>query len=112
MIFTNVNYPATYDDIATFEQNNNESVFVYAVTEKDTVVLSRQGNYENYNKNNGNRINLLLISNGDANHYVYIKDVSRLFYSSATHAKCKVADKCLCPYCNKFFDVNGFQKHY
>ena len=66
--FTNVNFPATYDDIETFEQNNNESVFVYAITEKDTVVLSRQGNYENYDKNNGNRINLLLISNGDANH--------------------------------------------
>ena len=63
-------------------------------------------------KNNGNRINLLFISNGNANHYVYIKEASRLFYSSATHAKCKVADKCLCPYCNKFFDVNEFQKHY
>ena len=61
--FTNVNFPASYEDIETFENNNNESVFVYALTDDNDVVLSKKGNHDNLMKNKGNRINLLLISN-------------------------------------------------
>ena len=48
--FTNVHFPATYDDIATFEQNNNESVHIYALTEDNKIVVSRKGNCENVDK--------------------------------------------------------------
>ena len=39
-------------------------------------------------------INLLLIHNEDNSHYVWIKDLSRLFHSKTTHHK-----KYICEYC-------------
>ena len=41
--YSNVNCPATFDDIATFENNNNISVFVYGIDEENNIRTEKNG---------------------------------------------------------------------
>ena len=79
--YTNVNFPATHEDIRTFECNNKLSVFVYYINEKDEVMKEKSGECE-YATNG--IIYLLRIEEGEKNHYIYIKHISHLL-NLATH---------------------------
>jgi hypothetical protein len=78
-----MNFPASYDDIKTFEENNKVCVMVYTTyitkykneneEEKEDLDIIRDfvGNPDCYINEN---INLLRISDDDDNsHYIYIK---------------------------------------
>ena len=73
--YSNVNCPATFDDIATFE-NNNISVFVYGIDEENNIRTEKTGNID-YIQND--IIYLLRVENDETSHYIYIKHVERLF---------------------------------
>jgi hypothetical protein len=95
--YEDVNFPASFDDIETFEQNNKVAVFVYAIKD-DSVFREKLGNPE-YVPNDV--IYLLRIENEETSHYVYIKHLSRLINFNFNG---KTTAKQLCPYCEKACD--------
>ena len=44
--YSNVNCPATFEDITTFENNNNISVFVYGIDEENNIRTEKTGNID------------------------------------------------------------------
>ena len=92
--YENVNFPAGFDDIETFEHNNKVSVFVYNITD-GAITREKVGNPE-YILNDS--VYLLRIEQEELSHYVYIKHLSRLININA-HGK--ATGKNLCPYCEK-----------
>ena len=102
--YSNVNFPSTFDDIATFEENNKVSVFVYYVDENE-IRIEKEGNRQ-YVPND--RIYLLRIEHEDQSHYVYIKHIERLFN---LHHHVTDKDKKFCPYCNGKVKLSEFNKH-
>ena len=95
--YENVNFPAGYDDIETFEENNKVAVFVYALKD-DSVYREKLGNPE-YVSNDV--IYLLRIETDEQSHYVYIKHLSRLININYNG---KATSKQFCPYCEKACD--------
>jgi hypothetical protein len=69
----NVNFPTTFDDITTFENNNRICVNIFAHDEgKNEINPVRLGHIPNIKNDN---INLLLIKDdADNGHYIYIKN--------------------------------------
>ena len=110
----NVNFPATFDDITTFETNNKICVNIFGhCAEKNEINPCRLGHIP-YIKN-GN-INLLLIKDEhDNGHYLYIKKLENLLHTT-TAANYK--NRSYCPICRKvigvdeIFEDHMMQKHY
>jgi hypothetical protein len=72
--YEGVNYPASFDDIKTFETNNEVCINVYSLNGSN-VNLDYIGNID-FIKND--IIYLLRIENEDKAHYIYIKHIQRL----------------------------------
>jgi hypothetical protein len=70
-------------DIDKFEKNNNVSIHVFGY-EKEEVVPYRISTHDSETK-----IDLLLISKGDKNHYCWIKNFNRLM------AKMEITMQCI-----------------
>ena len=106
--YDNMQFPTSYNDIKTFEENNKVCVMVYTTTiEKQELIIIRDflGNPDYFLNDN---INLLRITDDEDNsHYVYIKHISRLFNLSYT----KKDTSNYCPYCNKCFNSFDFSQH-
>jgi hypothetical protein len=86
----NIFYPAGYDDIETFETNNNNTqinIFNYD-EEKDNINILRKSNTKGHDI-----INLLLIKNEEKEHYIYIKNISSLLRNNKEHSKI-TCEKC------------------
>ena len=92
--YENVNFPAGFDDIETFEKNNKVAVFVYNITD-GAITREKVGDPE-YVCNDV--IYLLRIEQEELSHYVYIKHLSRLININFNG---KATGKNLCPYCEK-----------
>ena len=103
----NVDFPASFKDIQTFEHNNKESVFVYGINDKEAIYKLRNGNSDYLLANQGKRINLLYVEEGAKAHYVYIKSLSRLFDLTKNAVD---RNKNHCPFCNKKISTD-FCKH-
>jgi len=94
--WNNVGFPATFNDIDTFEQNNRVCVNIYGHTGEREINPIRLGSIAYVRNDN---INLLLIKDEhDNGHYVYIKKIEHLLHS-VTNQKHK--DCHYCPYCRK-----------
>ena len=93
--YEGVNYPASYDDIKIFEENNKIGVVVYAIDEQNSIIKEYHGNKE-YLLNE--RIYLLRIEDKEKSHFVYIKHFHRLL--NKNHYMTGVG-KIMCPYCEK-----------
>ena len=74
--WSGLKFPVSIKDIGVFEVNNNVSVNVLAVEDRD-IYICRKGQAES-NYGIDCEINLLLISEGDRWHYTAIKSLSRL----------------------------------
>jgi hypothetical protein len=74
-IYDGVTFPAGYDDIKKFENNNEVAVFVYNIGNNNNINREYVGN-PCYICNDV--IYLLRIENEEKSHYVYIKHLSRL----------------------------------
>ena len=97
-------FPASYDDIAHFEEQNQICVFVYAVSEQGEIVKDKDGN----GKYLSNRVTLLRIENEDHSHYIYIKHLDRLLRN---HENSRVCGNNMCFYCEKMIHVDEHECH-
>ena len=68
--FDNVEFPAGYNDIKQFEENNKISVFVYTISTDSESMREYIGNPEYIMNDN---VNLLRIESEEKSHYTYIK---------------------------------------
>ena len=84
-------YPVAIKDISKFERQNNISVNVFATNETKLVFPVRitEDKKEQY-------VNMLHLSNAKNNHYVLIKNMSRLLAGLLNKHKCT---KFICDYC-------------
>jgi hypothetical protein len=107
----NVEYPITTDDISEFEELNNIQINVFELEnyteDVDDVRTCIREVYKS-NQHRKNVVNLLMIREGETSHYVYIKNLSRLFAS-----KTLKKSKHFCPHCltKAFFDTELLEKH-
>ena len=92
--YDNVKFPAGYNDIKQFEENNNIAVFVYTISSDNEIIREYIGNPEYIMNDN---VNLLRIENEEKSHYVYIKHLARLINLNAH----KSHNGCWRPYCEK-----------
>ena len=92
--YDNVKFPAGYNDIKHFEENNKVCVFVYTLSSNNEIIRDFVGNPDYIMNDN---INLLRIEDEDKSHYIYIKHLSRLINLNAH----KSHHGCWCPYCEK-----------
>ena len=98
--YDNVNFPASVNDIEQFETNNNVSVFVYSVNDKDEIFREKLGNPDHFNND---VIYLLRLDMEEKSHYIYIKHLERLFNLNRIVSK---KDQNYCPYCEKHCEDN------
>ena len=100
-----ITFPVSFSDIQKFEDLNKVCINVYGIT-KDQVHPLYLGNVS-YCKND--YINLLLITDKDTGHYIYIKKLEHLLHS-ITHSQYKGCR--YCPYCKKNLTVDTvFEEH-
>ena len=104
--YSNVNYPATFEDIMNFEHNNKVAVFVYYNDDENQIRTEKKGACD-YICND--IIYLLRIENEENSHYVYIKHIERLFNLHANH--CTNEPKRFCPICNGKISHDKFATH-
>ena len=101
--YDGVDFPASYDDIKTFEDINTVCVNVYVIGDDNSIKSDYMGNIE-YIKNDV--IYLLRIEDEEESHYVYIKHISRLLN---LNSYTKPGDKKeFCPYCQKNISVKDY----
>ena len=94
--WSNVGFPATFNDIQTFEDNNKVCVNIYGYDGELNINPERLGTLT-YVKNDN--INLLLIRDeNDNGHYVYIKKIESLLHTCTTGY---YKNRKYCPYCRK-----------
>ena len=95
--------PALDSHIDKFEENNNLSISVLGYENGELCVLRP------IKKENLQKINLLLISNDETNHYCWIKSMSRLISSQVSkhHGALSICDRCL----NTFRSEELLKKH-
>ena len=103
--YDDMNFPASYEDIETFEENNKVSVFVYCIGDDNSIVREKRGN-RNYCTNDC--IYLLRIGDETKSHYIYIKHLGRLLNIN-THVEDK--DKRYCPWCENKFHIDKYDSH-
>ena len=108
------NFPASFDDIATFETNNKMCVNIFGHCEEKNEINPKRLGHIPYIKN-GN-INLLLIKDEhDNGHYLYIKKLESLLH---TNTASNYKNRSYCPICRKvigvdeIFEDHMMQKHY
>ena len=81
--WNNINFPASFEDIKTFEKNNGIGINVFG-SEKGKIYplyLSKSENCEN-------DIDLLFLSNEKTNHYCWIKNLVRLLAQNGNSTHC------------------------
>ena len=121
-----VNFPATFEDITTFENNNKVCVNIYGHSGEREITPIRLGTIP-YVKNDN--INLLLVKDerpkgapaagaaveNENGHYLYIKKIESLLHTDRNeHYK----DRAYCPYLrtvikkDEIFEEHLMRKHY
>jgi hypothetical protein len=113
--YSNIQYPASHEDINVFEENNKVSMFVYNIDEDNSIREEYRGNV-NYISND--IIYLLRIEQEDQSHYVYIKHIQRLLHLNyKSKVKKEIDDKVVkcsnnfCPICHKTVIDDDFKTH-
>ena len=91
--YTDINYPASYDDIAEFEERNQICIYVHRWIEDNKPIQDKAGN-TTYILNEC--IYLLRIENEEQSHYVYVKNIGS--FLSLHHHK-EDHGKLVCPIC-------------
>ena len=97
-------FPVEVDKIEIFEENNpGYGVNVFGYKETEEVYPIR------VSENGKKKINLLMISNEETNHYCWVKNMSRLLNSQVTKSKNQrfFCDRCLC----SFYKQSSLDKH-
>ena len=89
--FTGINFPVSINDIPKIEKMNNISINVFGYENKSTFPIFIS------DSQNENPLNLLLISNNNKRHYIYIKDFNRFMYKKTKH------------HCKKHFCISCLQ---
>lgn len=100
----NFEYPVKLSDIEKFEKLNDIKINVIEIMEdKEDFTPIRTSNIINKNV-----VNLLLIHQENNSHYVWIKNINRLYASKTIQHKKYVCEQCLC---KAFTSQEGLDKH-
>ena len=99
-IYENVNFPAALQDLEQFEINNNITVFVYSVNDKDEIYREKLGNPDYFTND---VMYLLRRDKDEKSNYIYIKHLQRFFNLNRIVSN---KDKSYCPYCEKQCEDN------
>ena len=91
-VMTGIQYPVALNDISKFEKLNNISVNVFVINKQGLIIPVRITE----NKHMHMHVNLLYLSNYGNNHYVLIRDMSRLL---AGQINKRQNAKYICDYC-------------
>ena len=100
--YENIDFPATIEDVRIFEEQNEDTainIFEYDESINDIRLKSRS------NTKGTDIINLLLLTDEDSAHYVYIKSLEHLFRTNIGNPKI------LCEKCLRGFTEKQFDKH-
>ena len=102
---TGLKYPVKLKDIEKFESQNNISVNVFAW---DKQLIPKR--ISRVTREKERHVNLLYITdkNSENAHYVAIKDINTLVYSSTLHKE----KKSLCNFCLNYFSSNQKLQHH
>ena len=92
-------FPMEVKNVPKFEKRFNISISIYGYDEKEEAIYPIKVSQEKM----GNHVDLLLVNNGETNHYCYIKDFGRLL--NAQHSKHR-AKTYFCRFC-----LHGFSRH-
>jgi len=116
--YNDMEFPASFDDIKMFEENNQVGVIVYVLDENNNIIKEYPGHKE-YLLNE--RIYLLRVEEdgtdksetcrGEAetkSHFIYIKHIQKLLNKN-THKS--GVNKLMCPYCDKMIDCCDYDQH-
>ncbi|XP_018403208.1 PREDICTED: uncharacterized protein LOC108780113 [Cyphomyrmex costatus] len=95
--FTDIEFPVKLKDISKFERSNNVSVNVYGIEDGDILPLRLTDDKKE------RHVNLLYVQDGDTEHFVTIKHLSRLVGSQLSKKKTK---KFFCDRCLHYFSSN------
>ena len=98
-------FPADYTSIKAFEELNKTCVFIYEIDAEGKLRLSKTGKIKHMMLD---LVYMLRIDNAEESHYVYIKNISRLFNLS-THTGDK--DKRFWPRCSQKMPVKEDHAH-
>jgi hypothetical protein len=107
----NITYPIMTDDIHLYEELNNIQINIFSLNGyNDDTKDIRECIVEEYksNKHRKEVVNLLLVREGDLNHYVWIKNINRLFASKTNHKTKHFCENCLV---KSFGSVELLNKH-
>jgi len=100
--WSGINFPTPVPQARVFEKNNSQvsiNIFEWKQSKKTTERSERQGTYRplyHTDQRREKHVDLLLISEGDKYHYVWIRSFNRLMYDQSKHKE------------NKFFCTNCF----
>jgi len=107
----NITYPIMTDDIHLYEELNNIQINIFSLNDyNDETKDIRECIVEEYksNKHRQEVVNLLLVREGDLNHYVWIKNINRLFASKTNKKPKHICEHCLV---KSFGSVELLNKH-
>ncbi len=102
--YSNIQFPASYEDIASFEERNKVSIFIYAI-DGEKIVKEKTGHEDYYTKD---LVNLLRIEDNEKSHYVYVKNISNLL------KLCHGSDgnnRSFCQFCQNKVPEDKFKAH-
>ena len=103
--YNDMEFPASYDDIKTFEGNHQVGVIVYVLDENNNIIKEYYGHKE-YLVNE--RIYLLRVEDENKSYFIYIKHIQKLLNKN-THTS--GVNKSMCPFCDNLIDCCDHDKH-
>ena len=105
----NVEYPICIKQIKAYEDVNNCAINVYGVEEDSKYIIPIRISNHNYD-NDIKIVNMLIISNNNGQHYVYIKNIEKLIHKQITknheNSKFFLCYKCLSHFTNEEMLIN------
>ena len=102
----NINFPPTQQDYEQFEMNNNTiALNILKIQEQEKISHHYKSRY---NKTRKNKTVLLMITDNDKEHYIFVKTLDALLKNKNNHNACYFCISCL----KRFTAKLGLKKHY
>ena len=101
----NINFPPQEQDFKTFEINN-KSIALNILKAEEQGKISHYYKSQ-YNKIRENKVILLILTDNNKKHYIFVKKCNALLKKKNKHNACYFCTDCL----KRFTAILGFRKH-